>query len=130
MRLLRSSILIACFSISLHGFSQTEPPSHTLKVRLTKAFPNGAGCGVLALASAMKYEVIESSFADLKAGSFVVLIQPCPEMLGDEFFISNKYYKAIVSKERSSSTMYIVTNPYEKDKISVFWIQQIESIIK
>ena len=86
------------------------------------------GCGVLALALTQKFEIMESNFVPLKLKNNILLHQPCPEFLGNDFFITNKMYKVKVTKKSGASFEYIIFNNYEKENLPTYWIQEIEII--
>ena len=124
---LKKSILITAFLfLSLHFFSQTDSSSPYLKVRLLKAEKKPAGCGLFAWALTQKFEILESSSAILNPKDIILLIEPCPEGLGNSFFIANHFYKVWIKNESDALFKYIVINNYVKEKLPSFWIQKIE----
>lgn len=111
------------------SFSQSDSTLHTLKVRLIKAQPNPPGCGVVAWALTQKFEIIESDFLLMKPGYSILLNQPCPDFFGADYFRRNRTYIVKVAKDSGDPFSYTVINNYEKEKLPLFWIREIQLII-
>ena len=116
--------------ISLQSFSQQTEIKDTstfrLKVKLIKADPLPAGCGVFAFALAQKFQVIEGSFGPIKPKMVILLIEPCPEFLGEGFFVKDRIYNVKVSSNSGAPFQYLVRNAYDKENFLCFWVRDIK----
>jgi hypothetical protein len=119
---------IFAFLISLDGNSQNSETNDTviykLKAKLVNARPNPPGCGVIAWANAQKFEVIESNYP-LPKGSKIIIIQPCPEFLGIDFFKNKKNYLITFGKHNNAPFGYTIINEFEKEKLPTVWCREI-----
>jgi len=94
------------------------------KVRLIHASPLPADCGYMAFAVLQKFEVITTDFPKYD-NKFVLIIEPCPEFLGDKFFQDNKIYEVDVATNSGVTFGYSYYNNYEKEKLPIFWSRKI-----
>ena len=83
-------------------------------------------CGVLAHALTIKIEVVDTDYKDYN-NQYVLINQPCPEFLGDGYFIKNQKYKIFVATNDGVPFSYAVSNIYDED-IPIFWSRHIEKI--
>lgn len=97
-----------------------------LTARLTKAEALPAHCGIFAWAVAQKFEIAKSEIPGINSG-YVIIIEPCPEFLGKDFFKPNKLYTVSVGKYNDASFDYIVVGVSEK-KLPVFWSREIKLV--
>ena len=95
-----------------------------------KAEPNPPHCGVIAWALTQKFEILESNFGVLKPKHSVLLNEPCPEFLGNNFFITNRIYEAKITEKSNAPFVYAIINNHEKENLPTFWIQEIKIISK
>lgn len=119
------------FLLSYAAFSQNTAVSDTIvcqvKVKLVKAERLPPHCGVIAQALAQQFEIIESSFDVLKPTYKILLIQPCPESLGKDFFLTGQVYTATIATEKDTPTDYLVSNATGKSNLLIFWIRNIKA---
>lgn len=108
----------------LHALIDRRAEKYHFKVRLTKALPLPAGCGRIAFALLQKFEVISTDFPNYDK-KFVLLIQPCPEFLGNSFFHRGKVYDVYVATNSGVAFDYDYRNIYEKENLPVFWNRKI-----
>ncbi len=103
---------------------QRVDTTYNFKARLTKAVQLTPFCGTIAWAIAQKFEVISTDFPGYK-NKYVVVIQPCPEFLGKNFFKSNTVYNITVADSSGAKFGYSYTNIYQKENIPTFWSREI-----
>ena len=99
--------------------------THQFIARLYEGFNSSANCGVIATAYAYKFRVIQTDLKDLKDKS-IVIIQPCPELLGNGFFKTGEIYKILIGEKNMD---YIISNSYQKEDLHTFWSKEI-SLVK
>ncbi len=119
-------LITICLTFGLQSFSQNDSTYYTLKVRLLKAEANPPHCGVIAWALVQKFEILESNFKVLKPEHSVLLCEPCPEFLGNKYFMTNRIYEVKVTQKNSASFGHVSINSYEKEKLPSFLIQEIK----
>ena len=119
--------------ISLVGFTQNnisnDATTYSVKAKLVKAINLPPGCGILAWAVAQKFEIIKSSIPEINSG-FVVVIEPCPEIPGKNFFKKNKIYSISVGRNNNAPFNYVFQNNYEKEKLPTFWSRKINLVVE
>jgi hypothetical protein len=123
MRILFTAV---CIFIMLQSFSQNDSTFHTLKVRLIKAEQGTPHCGLMAWALAQKFEILESDSYYMKPDSRIILINACPEFLGQGYFVTNRIYNVKVSHNSHAASLYNVINRYSKEYLPIFWIEEIK----
>lgn len=96
----------------------------SLKAKLISSITNSPGCGVYAWAVAQKYEVLESNNY-LNPKSIIIVLQPCPELLGKNFLKNGNVYSLLLSKENLDPFSYLVVNPFKKKKFPIMWCREI-----
>ncbi len=94
------------------------------KVKLAKALPLPAGCGYFAFGHLQKFEVISTDFPNYDK-KFVLIIQPCPEFLGNKFFQDNKIYEVDVATNSGVTFGYVINNDYKNETLPTFWSRKI-----
>jgi|GEM_PF-2603782 len=94
------------------------------KVKLTNAIPLPPGCGIMAFGHLQKFEVLSTDFPNYDK-KFVLIIEPCPEFLGDNFFQDNKIYKVDVATNSGVTFGYSYFNNYENENLPIFWSRKI-----
>ena len=94
------------------------------KVRLTKALPLPPGCGIIAFALLQKFEVLSTNFPNYNK-KFVLLIEPCPEFLGNGFFQTGKIYEVDVATNSGTPSGFSYSNDYKKEQLPIFWNRKI-----
>lgn len=119
----------ACIFIMHQSFSQNDSTFHILKVRLIKAEQGTAHCGFMAWALAQKFEILESDSYYMKSSYRIILIQPCPELLGQGYFLTNRIYTVKISQNSNAASLYTVTNKYAKENLPLYWIKEIKVFI-
>jgi hypothetical protein len=111
----------------LHCRQQNRPISWQLKngksyeCVLIDPVTNTVKCGILKVAVAMKFH--------LGAGDGrLVIVIPCPEFYGKDFFLKDQAYKATLTADSSFYKDFTVINPYEKLKLPIYFAINIEKI--
>jgi len=94
------------------------------KAKLTNALPLPAGCGVFAFGHLQKFEVISTDYPSYDK-KHVLIIEPCPEFLGDNFFQDDKIYEVDVATNSGVTFGYSYFNNYEKENLPIFWSRKI-----
>lgn len=94
------------------------------KVKLTSAIPLPPGCGIMAFGHLQKFEVLSTDFPNYDK-TFVLIIEPCPEFLGDNFFQDDKIYEVDVATNSGVTFDYGYFNNYEKENLPIFWSRKI-----
>jgi hypothetical protein len=127
----RIYLILTGILLSFAAFPQNVLVNDTIvcqvKVKLVKAERLPPHCGVIAQALAQQFEIIESSFEVLKPTYKVLLIQPCPELLGHDFFLTGQIYTATISTVNDTQTDYLVNNATGKANLLTFWIRKIKA---
>jgi hypothetical protein len=99
------------------------PNSFSGQVRLIEAKCCPPGCGVIAWANAQKFEVIKSTAPSLN-GKSIILVEKCPEFLGDGFFKNGQIYNVKATNKKDSS--YLLVGLSERETLPVYWSDKIE----
>jgi len=86
---------------------------------LLEPITNSPGCGILKVAVAMKFK-FESESEDL-----VVLI-PCPELLGENFFLKDHLYKIKLTADTTSLVGCLIINRYKESHLPTYYALKIE----
>jgi hypothetical protein len=94
------------------------------KVKLRSALPLPPGCGTMAFGHLQKFEVLSTDFLNYDK-KFVLIIEPCPEFLGDNFFQDDKIYEVDVATNSGVTFGYSYLNNYEKENLPIFWSRKI-----
>ena len=89
--------------------------------------PLPAGCGVFAFGHLQKFEVLSTDFPNYDK-KFVLIIQPCPEFLGDNFFKDNKVYEVDVATNSGVTFGYVINNDYKNENLPTFWSRKIVKV--
>jgi hypothetical protein len=122
-------LFLVVFFISLIAKSQQQEAkdsiAYNLKAKLINAKPTSPGCGIFAWAVGQKFEVIESN-SYLKPGSTIIIIQPCPELLGANFLKNGSTYSIKMGRGNNAPFSFIVINDFEKDKFPIMWCREIK----
>ena len=107
------------------GFALTDRKAehYFFRARLLVAPGILPGCGTIAGALVQRFEVLSTDFPDYPC-KHVLIIEPCPEFLGDHFFEAKKVYNIYVAT--NSLIDYFYFNPYEKENIPTFWSRKIK----
>jgi hypothetical protein len=90
--------------------------------RLVGAIALQPKCGNLYFAVIQKFEVLETNYPMYKE-KFVLIIQPCPEQGGKNFFRTNSIYKMDVTKNPPHYG-FVIQNLYSKDNLPKFWCRE------
>lgn len=109
--------------------TKTDSSKYTFKCKLIECVPFPPGCGVIAWALVQKYEVLETNYPGY-TNKYVLIIQPCPEFIGKEFFKKNHSYKILAATNSGVAFDYLVQNRYKMEKLPMFWCKKIEPINK
>lgn len=125
MQKLKIYAFIFLLTLSLSAHSQTDKPIYTVKAKLLRSEPLPAHCGYVAWALAQKFEIIESNIPEISKG-IILIIEPCPEFQGKNFFTQNTTYNIIIEKDNDAPFSYVVINNFEKNKIPTFWSRDIK----
>lgn len=124
-------LFILSLWISMGAWSQNATAKDTntyiVKGQLIEALPLTPDCGIIAWALALKFEILQSEIPGLKSDALVI-IQPCPEFLGKDFFKKNKTYLVSVGRNNNASFGYTIVNKYEKEKLPAFWSRTIKLV--
>ncbi len=88
---------------------------------LVDANTNNLHCGILEVAVAMKFH--------MEAGNGrLVIVIPCPEFYGKNFFLKNLAYKVTVTTDSGFCKNCTVINQYKKLKLPTYYAMHIEKI--
>lgn len=113
--------------ISLMMFSQNgntkDTATYTITVKLSKTEIPPAHCGVFAWALAQKFEVVKNESAGINP-SHIIIIEPCPEFLGKDFFKKDQLYSVIIGKNSDAPFDYIIVG-YTNKKLPSYWSREI-----
>jgi len=112
------------FYKSTNDSVNTQDTVYHFKVRLTKALPRTPDCGYMAFALVQKFEVISTDFPNYN-DRFILLIQPCPEFLGKNFFKTDNIYNVDAGKTSGETIGFTFTNTYDKEKLPILWSRKI-----
>jgi len=109
--------------------------SQSFKVKLieysTDKIP--AGCGVIAWATTLKFELLENA-DNLKKGQPILVIITCPRELGMENYVNNHQYELTVygnSKEERKITEeypWTIFHKYETENFPRLWGKELKII--
>ncbi|MBS1513147.1 MAG: hypothetical protein JST86_20085 [Bacteroidetes bacterium] len=94
------------------------------KVKLIKALHLPAGCGYFAFGHLQKFEVLTTDYPNYNK-KYVLIIQPCPEFLGDKFFQDGKIYEVDVATNSGVTFGYVINNDYKAENLPTFWSRNI-----
>ena len=78
----------------------------------------------MAFGHLQKFEVLSTDFPNY-GKIFVLIIEPCPEFLGDNFFQDDKIYEVDVATNSGTTFGYSYFNNYEKENLPIFWRRKI-----
>jgi hypothetical protein len=114
------------YSINI-GFALVDRKAckYTFKARLTKVIPMTIRCGQSAEAIVQKFEVISTTFPKYDK-QFVLLVQPCPELLEKDFFVAGQVYEVNVATNSGVTFGYFVHNLYQNENLPTFWTREIK----
>lgn len=111
-------------AFSIQAASQADT-TYTMTVKLVKVEYPPAHCGIFAWALTQKFQIIKSDFSLMKPGYPVLLNQPCPEFLGEGFFLKDQTYKVVVATTNNAPFGYTVVNN-TKSNLPILWVRTIE----
>ena len=94
------------------------------KAKLIMALPLPAGCGYFAFGHLQKFEVLTTDYLNYDK-KYVLIIQPCPEFLGDKFFQDGKIYEVDVATNSGVTFGYVINNDYKTEDLPTFWSRNI-----
>lgn len=94
------------------------------KAKLINALPLPAGCGYFAFGHLQKFEVLATDYPSYDK-KYVLIIQPCPEFLGDKFFQDGKIYEVDVATNSGVTFGYVINNDYKTEDLPTFWSRNI-----
>ena len=94
------------------------------KAKLINALPLPAGCGYFAFGHLQKFEVLATDYPSYDK-KYVLIIEPCPEFLGDKFFQDGKIYEVDVATNSGVTFGYVINNNYETENLPTFWSRNI-----
>ena len=100
---------------------------YKLTGKLVETVPLTPHCGYFAFAIVQKFEVISTTYPNYNQ-KFILLIQPCPEFLGEDFFNTGTIYDINIATN-SEDIHYNYTNNYVGENLPIFWIRKITKII-
>lgn len=111
------------------GFALVDRQAKKYKfiAKLINAVPINNSCGTIAWAIVQKFEVISTTFPEFSAKS-VLIIQPCPEFFGENFFQTGGIYDIDVATNSGVTFSYVVLNNYKKEELSIFWTREISRV--
>jgi hypothetical protein len=128
MKSLLSIVLILATEVACSQEIQwTDTTSYRIKATLIKAEKLSPDCGIIAWALAQRFKIIESDHPYLKPNYSAVLIQPCPELIGRNFFIAGSDYEITVSRNLAAPFGYSVINNFKRN-LFTFWIKSINPV--
>ena len=88
---------------------------------LTSFDRQGVGCGILAIAEAMKFNL-----SDKEDVNIAVVIR-CPEIFGEGFWSTGKKYKLTLTSDSSSCKGYLVYNLYRDSLHTYFALNVVKN---
>jgi hypothetical protein len=86
-------------------------------------------CGREAFAIVHKYEVLNTDYPNYNQ-KYVLLIQPCPQFEGNNFFKKKKIYKIDVATNSGVTFNHVIFNEYDKVDLPIFWVREIKRLKK
>ena len=108
------------------GFAMVDRKAkkYHFKVKLINAIPLPPNCGTIAFGHLQKFEVLSTDFKNYNK-KFVLIIECCPEFLGETFFQNDKIYEIDVATNSGVTFSYSYFNNYEKEDLPIFWSRKI-----
>jgi hypothetical protein len=94
--------------------------------RLVEPTYIGSSCASFNYAVIQKFEVLETNYPDNKY-KFVLIIQPCPEQAGSDFFRANSVYKMITTKTIEQKG-FLIQNMYSGEHLPKFWSRDTKRV--
>lgn len=95
--------------------------------KLVDTVPAPPGCGIFAFAIVNKFEVISTTYTNYDK-KYVLIIQPCPNFLGEHFFIKGENYEIDVATNNGVTFGYLVFNNFINENLPIFWTREIKKI--
>lgn len=82
-------------------------------------------CGDAAIAVVHKFEIVKVLKGKLDE-PLVKLIIPCPELLGEGFFVKGGQYRVTAARDLSEAEGYAVVDEYEKEQLPLLWAIKVD----
>jgi hypothetical protein len=127
--ILLMSLMLVSLSLFAQAPAASDSAKYMFKCKLTERVPLPAGCGVIAWALVQKFEVLQTDCPGY-SNKYVLIIQPCPEFLGKDFFKKNDVYKIIAATTSGAPLGYTIVNRYKKEQLPIFWSRKAEKKMK
>ena len=92
-----------------------------------------AGCGVIAFATTLKFELLEN-VGTLKKGQNILVIITCPRELGMENYMNNHQYEltvygnSIEDRKLTEEYPWTIINKYENENFPRLWGKELKII--
>ncbi|MGH1515893.1 hypothetical protein [Chryseobacterium sp. JK1] len=110
---MKNIYLITCMAVLGLTLSFSQKKNESRKYLLTGKIVNDIslppGCGYLAQATVIEFEIINSNLKNYPDKNIPIIIQ-CPEFYGDGFFEKNKTYTLHVMDKSGTDFGWTITN--------------------
>lgn len=109
------------------GFALVDNQAKKYKLtgKLVETVQMTPDCGNIAWAIAYKFEVLSTTIPSYDK-KYVLIIQPCPEFLKDNFFQAGEIYEIDIATNSGVTFDFSVINNYEKENLPTFWTREIK----
>jgi hypothetical protein len=109
---------IVCVIVSCNN----HPPEHAVRrCKLLELPTDTINCG-------KQKNLIGYKFKDVTTDEPVILLIPCPELLGSKFFVKNKLYEAETSLTNEKFPGYKVINSMKDPLADVYYANRIKEV--
>lgn len=110
------------------GFAlvDNQAKKYKLKGKLVETVQMSPDCGNIAWAIVHKFEVLNTTIPSYDR-KYVLIIQPCPEFLKDDFFQAGEIYEIDIATNSGVTFDFSVINNYEKENLPTFWTREIKN---
>lgn len=110
------------------GFALVDNQANKYKLRgkLVEIVQMPPDCGNIAWAIVHKFEALNTTIPSYDK-KYVLIIQPCPEFLKDNFFQAGEVYEIEIATNSGVTFDFSVINNYEKENLPTFWTREIKN---
>lgn len=103
-----------------------QAKKYKLTGKLVETVQMPPDCGNIAWAIVHKFEVLNTTIPSYEK-KYVLIIQPCPEFLKDNFFQAGQIYEIDIATNSGVTFDFSVINNYEKENLPTFWTREIKN---
>lgn len=109
------------------GFAlvNNQAKKYKLTGKLVETVEMTPDCGRIAWAIVQKFEVLSTTIPSYNK-KYILIIQPCPELLEDNFFKTGGIYEIDIATNSGVTFDFSVINNYEKENLPIFWSRKIK----